>query len=346
MPKTDKPAKKYKIATLGSHSALQILKGARDEGFETVLVAEKGKSRPYRSYGVADKIITIPTFNDIMSLEQELVKENVILVPHGSLFNAIGMLELEKLSVKYFGNKRILPWEESRLQQRKWLKKAGLTLPKIYEAAEDIDGPAIVKFNGAGGGKGYFLASNADEFKLKIAPHHARKYLIQEYIVGAPLYVHYFYSPLTNELEVMSMDKRYETNVDSIGRISAKDQLDLNLETSYNIMGNMPIVVRESLLSEIFDMGDRVIEASQKLEPQGLIGPFCLEMVVTPELEFFVFEISARIVAGTNPYVNGSPYTDLRYKEPMSTGRRIAREIKTAIATNQLDKVLVNGNAK
>ncbi len=82
------------------------------------------------------------------------------------------------------------------------------------------------------------------------------------------------------------------------------------------------------------------MDISKQLEPQGLFGPFCLEMIVTPDLEFYVFEISARIVAGTNPYINGSPYTDLRYDEPMSTGRRIAREIKTAIEQDKLDMVI------
>jgi 5-formaminoimidazole-4-carboxamide-1-(beta)-D-ribofuranosyl 5'-monophosphate synthetase len=87
-------------------------------------------------------------------------------------------------------------------------------------------------------------------------------------------------------------------------------------------------------------MGERVVKVSQKLEPDGLFGPFCLETIVTPDLEFYVFEISARIVAGTNPYVGGSPYADLRYDEPMSTGRRIAREIKLAIEQDKLKKVL------
>ena len=72
-------------------------------------------------------------------------------------------------------------------------------------------------------------------------------------------------------------------------------------------------------------MGEKVVEASKKFDGIGLFGPFCLEMIITPDLEFYVFEISARIVAGTNPYINGSPYTDLRYDVPMSTGRRIAR---------------------
>jgi len=342
-PQSGRKFMKHKIVTLGSHSALQILKGARDEGFETILICEKGKSRPYRSFKLGDTIVEVDSFRDMIGLQDMLVEQNAIMVPHGSLFNALNIDSLNDFKVLYFGNKNILPWEENRQMQRQWLKKAGLTLPKIYDVPEHIDGPVIIKFYGAGGGKGYFLASSPDEFELKIAPFAKRKHIIQEYVVGAPIYIHYFYSPITDELEVMSMDKRYETNVDSIGRITAKDQLDLNLESSYNIMGNMPLVVRESLLNQIFDMGERVIEASKKLEPSGLIGPFCLETIVTPELEFYVFEISARIVAGTNPYINGSPYSDLRYSEPMSTGRRLAREIRMAIEQDKLEELLVNG---
>ena len=87
-------------------------------------------------------------------------------------------------------------------------------------------------------------------------------------------------------------------------------------------------------------MGEDTVKESQKICPPGLFGPFCLECVITPETEIVTFEISARIVAGTNPYVNGSPYTYLKYDEPMSTGRRIAREIKEAIKSDKLNKVL------
>ena len=51
-------------------------------------------------------------------------------------------------------------------------------------------------------------------------------------------------------------------------------------------------------------------------------------------------EISARIVAGTNLFIDGSPYSYLNYDEPMSTGRRIAREIKNALLSNSLELVL------
>jgi len=87
-------------------------------------------------------------------------------------------------------------------------------------------------------------------------------------------------------------------------------------------------------------MGEEVVNQSKKLAPPGLFGPFCLETILTPEEEIFVFEISARIVAGTNPYIEGSPYTALKYNVPMSTGRRIALEIKNAIKTNQMKKIL------
>jgi 5-formaminoimidazole-4-carboxamide-1-(beta)-D-ribofuranosyl 5'-monophosphate synthetase len=139
----------------------------------------------------------------------------------------------------------------------------------------------------------------------------------------------------------MGFDKRYESNVDSLGRISARDQMVLpKLDPSYVIVGNLPMVVRESLLPQIFEMGENVVKVAQEICPPGLFGPFCLETVITPETDIVVFEISARIVAGTNPYVHGSPYTWLKYNEPMSNGRRIAREIKQAIKHNQMDKVL------
>ena len=51
-------------------------------------------------------------------------------------------------------------------------------------------------------------------------------------------------------------------------------------------------------------------------------------------------QVSARIVAGTNLFIDGSPYSYLNYSEPMSTGRRIAREIKNALLTNNLRLVL------
>jgi 5-formaminoimidazole-4-carboxamide-1-(beta)-D-ribofuranosyl 5'-monophosphate synthetase len=334
--------KKYKIATLGSHSALQILKGAKDEGFESVLIGIKGRTEPYTSFRVADKVYEIEKFKDFFELEEELIKQNCILIVHGSFVEFLGTENVEKIRVPHYGNSNILKWESDRNMEREWLLGANLNLPRIFKTPEDIDRPVIIKFHGAGGGKGYFLANSAREFYEKFERYEDedRDFVIQEYIVGVPVYAHYFYSRLNDELEIMSFDKRYESNADSIGRIKAKDQLTVGIQTSYTITGNIPIVVRESMLPRFFEMGKNVIRESKILEKGGLYGPFCLECIIDNHLEFYVFEISARIVAGTNPYVSGSPYTDLRYDVPMSTGRRIARDIKEAIAADNLDAVL------
>lgn len=334
--------KNYKIATIGSHSALQILKGAHDEGFKTIAICIKGREKPYKQFRVADEIISIKSYNEIMKIQNELIEKNSIFIPHASLIAYLGIDAVEKFKVPYYGNKNILRYEANRKIEREWLKNSKLKVPKIFDSPKDIDRLVIVKFHGAKGGKGYFLAKNERDFKQKIKLHPGDEdYVIQEYIIGVPMFMHYFYSPLTDELEVMGFDKRYESNVDSLGRITARDQMALpKVDPSYVIVGNIPIVVRESFLPRIMEMGEDVIKESRKIVKGGLWGPFCLESIMTPEEEIYVFEISARIVAGTNPYVNGSPYTWLKYNEPMSTGRRIAREIKMAIRKGQLNKIL------
>ncbi|KKP36518.1 5-formaminoimidazole-4-carboxamide-1-(beta)-D-ribofuranosyl 5'-monophosphate synthetase [Candidatus Peregrinibacteria bacterium RIFOXYC2_FULL_33_13] len=333
--------KDYAIATIGSHSALQILKGAKDEGIKTICICKKGAEKIYKQFNVADELIVLDNFDNFEKLEDELISKNAIIIPHGSFISYLGTNRVQNLRVMHFGTKEILEWESNRNMERVWLKKAGLRLPKIFNTPDEIDTKVIIKFHGASGGFGYFIAHTAEEFYERIKGYKGKEdYVIQEYIIGVPLYLHYFYSPLTDEVEIMSFDKRYESNADSIGRIAAKDQLDVDLKTSYTVTGNMPLVVRESLLPEILEMGENVVRTSKELVKGGLFGPFCLETILDPNLNFYVFEISARIVAGTNPFINGTPYTWVRYNEPMSTGRRIAREIKNAIMSDRVEEVL------
>ncbi|MCX6767203.1 MAG: formate--phosphoribosylaminoimidazolecarboxamide ligase [Candidatus Micrarchaeota archaeon] len=341
MAKT-KAGGKLCVATLGSHSALQILKGAKDEGFETVCVTTPNRTKLYSAYKFIDEVMEIPSFKEFDSVEDELARRNAVVVPHGSFVEYLGMEANKKMRTKYFGNKHILDWETDREKQRKWLSMAGLRLPKQIHDAADIQGPTIVKLYGAKGGKGYFFVKNKREFDENIKKLPAgEKISIQEYIIGVPLYIHYFYSPLDKKLEIMSMDIRYESNVDSLGRIPSKHQWGFDVEPSYVVVGNKPVVLRESMLAEAFSMAERTIKASQKVcPPRGLFGPFCLETVITPKMEFYVIEISARIVAGTNLFINGSPYADLLYNEPMSTGRRVAREIRNAEKQGRLDEIL------
>jgi 5-formaminoimidazole-4-carboxamide-1-(beta)-D-ribofuranosyl 5'-monophosphate synthetase len=62
--------------------------------------------------------------------------------------------------------------------------------------------------------------------------------------------------------------------------------------------------------------------------------------VVTESLKIYCFEISARIVAGTNVGISTSPYAYLKHGSEMYMGRRIAKEIKEALQENSLEKIV------
>ena len=339
------------VATIGSHTALQILKGARDEGFKNLVICKKGTEEVYRQFGVADELLTVENFTQVLETEfqEGLIKRNAILIPHGSFVEYLSPARIEnELKVPIFGNRAVLNWESDREKEREWLVRADLRLPREFKSPAEIDLLVIVKFPGAKGGKGYFLAGSPEEFERKIRKMKLRgkeKFTLQEYVIGTRFYPHYFYSPLTERLELLSIDIRYESNIDGLARLSSLLE-DLHPVLSFVVTGNLPVVVRESLLQQVLGMGLRVVKASQELFSPGLTGPFCIETVCTEDLEFVAFEISARIVAGTNLYINGSPYSQLLYHEPMSTGRRISREIKNALKQGQqgqqgsLDKII------
>ncbi len=330
----------YTIATLGSHSALQILKGAHDEGFKTLAIANRDTEKLYRSFRFIDEVIGVDSYAQFTGLLPELEKRKCIIVPHGSFVAYLSLEEHKRMTIPYFGNKAVLDWEASRELQRDWLTQANIRMPKQFKTGADIDRPVIVKMYGAQGGKGYMFIRNAKDFEQRTA-HLKEEYTIQEYIIGVPLYIHYFYSPLDDRLEIMSMDRRYETNVDSLGRIPAAAQEGMDVSPSYVVVGNSPISLRESMLAEALRMGEDVVKVSKEIcGPKGLFGAFCIETIITPDMQYYIMEISARIVAGTNLFIDGSPYSYLNYSEPMSTGRRIARELKNALLTNNLSAVL------
>ncbi len=333
--------KQYAIATLGSHSALQILKGAKDEGFRTLLFVTKERTGFYRRFPFIDEVISIDSFKKFPDIERKFEKKNIVLIPHGSFVAYLGMEGNKKIRIPYFGNKKVLDWESNRLKQSLWMEKARIPKPTVYENEQEAEYPVIVKSFGAAGGSGYIFAANKTDFQKKISLMKDKKYIIQQYIVGVPLYIHYFYSPLTKQLEILGMDRRYETNTDALGRIPFEYQKNMDIDPSYVVVGNSPLILRESMLPEAYEMGEQVVAASKKIiDSRGLFGPFCLETVITPDQKFHIIEISCRIVAGTSLFQQGSPYSVLLYDEPMSMGRRIAREIKLGVEQNNLKQIL------
>ena len=344
---TNYDKKNLTIATVCSHSSLQIFNGARKEGFKTLGIAIGEKKKFYDAFplGRPDEFFIVKNYKDILKHTDELQEKNAIVIPHGSFVEYLGADNFLKLDLPTFGNRNVLMWESDRDKERIWLEGAGLTMPREIKDPRDIDNPVIVKYHGAKGGKDFFIAKTYGEFKKRLKK--GRSFTIQEFVMGTRYYLHYFYSPIQDtayklsmgSLQLLSMDRRDETTIDEVQRLGSIAELEeLGIHPTFVVTGNIPIVIRESLLPKVFKMGETVVEKSLKLF-DGIIGSFCLETVVTEDLEFKVFEISARIVAGTNPYSFGSPYSEF-IQPDLSTGRRIAQEIKYAAKKNQLDKIL------
>ncbi len=339
------------IAVIGSHSALQILKGARDEGLGTVLLCLRGREGLYSRYGLTDRTVSIDAVEDLLKneVQAQISEGGSMLVPHGTLISGGKLEEFEKgFRPRVFGNRFIFRWEFDRSLKDRILKEAGIAVPRVFGPGERIDRPVIVKLPGAEGGRGYFIARGAKDLEEKLEQVSRRGLLkkgevervfVQEYVMGVTMYPHFFYSPLRGEVELLGCDRRYESSVDGLGRITAKDQLEINPVPTFRVMGNIPIVLRESLLMDVFEAGEGFVKAAKRLVPPGMIGPFCLEMICDEDGKLFTFEFSGRIVAGTNLYVGGSPYSDLIYDVPMSMGRRIALEIRRASDTDQMGKI-------
>ena len=337
------------IATLGSHCALQVLKGAKDEGFKTILICEKKRERLYRRFKFIDKLILVDSFLEISESKCEslLEENNSILIPHGTLIAQMKQEQIESIQTPIFGNKHILGWESDRVLKEQLMKEAKFDVPKSISSPKEIKSLIIAKRHGAAGGKGYFLASSEEEYNKKrdilikqgLISGDSDLYL-QEYSSGVLDYLQFFYSPLEKEIEFFGVDKRHESDIDGLARIPAENQLKSNDIPSFNVIANSPLVLRESLLDNVYTMGENFVKASANLVPPGMNGPFCIEGVYDQDTQFKVFEFSARIVAGTNMYPNGSPYTTFMYNEPMSMGRRIAREIKKAEEQNKIDIIV------
>ena len=334
------------VATICSHSSLQIFHGAKQEGLKTLGICLGKPPRHYDAFPLArpDEFLCLDNYLDLLDMTDELLSKNVVVVPHGSFVQYMRPENFIKMGIPTFGNRDVLEWESDRSKEREWLTSAGLTMPALIEQPEDINRPVLVKYDGARGGRGFFIAKDVNDFKMGI--EFDQKYTIQEYILGTRYYLHYFYSPIgtggfnlsKGNLELLSMDRRDESNIDEMYKLGSQEELKKHrIYPSFVVTGNIPVVIRESLLPKVFEMGEAVVERSLDLFG-GMMGPFCLETIVTDKLEFVVFEISSRIVAGTNPFITGSPYSDF-VSPNLSTGRRIAQEIKQAAEKDQLKEI-------
>ena len=358
----------HTISTLGSHSALDVCEGAKREGYKTLVVAQKGREKTYlgpyktriragREVGVVDELLLLSSFKDMVGKESQdfLKKRDCIFVPNRSFAVYVGYDAIEKdFTVPVFGNKFLLRAEERDAQKSQYhlMKKAGIRMPKQFRSPRDIDRLSIVKVSEAERTyeRAFFLARNYSEYmersreliKIgKISSMQLEKAKIEEYIVGAQFNLNFFYSPIHNELELLGIDMRRQTNMDGYLRMPADVQLELLKvrQPSTIEIGHVACTLRESLLEQVFELGERFVRATQGEYKKGLIGPFALQGAFVEEgkEEFVCFDVSLRMPG--SPGTRFTPYSGYLFRESVSFGRRIAMEIKEAEKQKRIDEI-------
>jgi 5-formaminoimidazole-4-carboxamide-1-(beta)-D-ribofuranosyl 5'-monophosphate synthetase len=340
------------LAVLGSHSALEIMDGAKDEGLRTVCVCQKGRELPYlRFKRLADEIILVDKFSNLVFKENQdkLRENNAIMVPHRAFTAYLGYDSIEnELLLPILGNRNLFRAEERNYEKNQYflLEQAQIVHPKIYKNYSDINGLAIIKIQEASRKleRAFFVVSSVQDYleksqnKIKekvITNEDLESSVIEEFVVGTYFNFNFFSSPLTPETEFLGIERRLQTNLNDLNAIPARQQLEFDIEVRHIEIGHTPASIRESMLEKIFELGDKFSETVRKEYPPGIIGPFSLQSIVTPELEIVVYDVSLR-VPGNPIMATTSPYTKYSYGQTFGIGRRIAMEVNKALSENKL----------
>ena len=88
MQKIVKSYSDIRIGVLGSHSALEVMDGAKDENLNTIVFCQKGRETPYQRFGrIADEIMILKKFKDVASAanQKKLRDTGTLIIPHRSL---------------------------------------------------------------------------------------------------------------------------------------------------------------------------------------------------------------------------------------------------------------------
>jgi 5-formaminoimidazole-4-carboxamide-1-(beta)-D-ribofuranosyl 5'-monophosphate synthetase len=352
----DYDLKNVTVGTIGSHSALEIMDGAKDENLKTICICQKGREQPYRRFKrLADEIILLDKFSDILYAEnQEKLRQfNTIMVAHRAFTAYLGYDNIENdLKVPVFGNRLLLRAEERTAPKNQYylLEQADIRHPKIYHKASEIDGPVMIKVQEARRKleRAFFIASSYEDYEKKskqkieqglVTKQDLDRATIEEYVPGTYFNLNFFVSPLTDETEFLGIERRLQTNIHDIVSLSARQQMEIDVQIQNIEVGHTPASIRESLLEKVFEMGDRIAVAARKEYPPGIIGPISLQSIVTVDLDFVVYDVSLR-VPGNPIMATTSPYTKYYYGYTMGVGRRTAMEIKKAIWQRKLPDIV------
>ncbi|MDI6826720.1 MAG: DUF1297 domain-containing protein [Candidatus Aenigmarchaeota archaeon] len=252
--------------------------------------------------------------------------------------------------------------------------------------------------------RGFIFAANSEDLERKVGEeikmgHVSLETLsearVEEYVPGPHANFNFFYSPLNAKEnwgdtekyyaefygmsiedarkclanEFLSIDERRETTHDGTLRLPADVQMKVDWNRTpypltFEVTAHCDISLRESLLKDVHKTANAFLLATQKIEPPGIIGAWCLQTMVTwtkitgisgvnlglydvPEgSDVYMHlpvtqDVALRHGGGTNTHMGiGGKYANVKYNRRMSMGDRIALELKRAKDRKILEEIV------
>ena len=350
---------------------LAVCKKGREKTYDKYYKSRDGK-------GCIDETILVDEFADIVNedIQKELRKRNTIFIHNRYFwvyFKDFDLVE-KQFNVPIYGNRVLVKLEERDQPNNQYelLEKAGIRIPKIIRkgnsgfTAEQTrkalndhfnakGGPLLIKVNEAirGYERAFFTIVKTEDFfsmskdmidKGLIVQKDLDNAVIEEFVIGAQVNFNFFYSNLTDELELMGTDTRRQTGLDGFLRLDATIQTKL-IESGYKPKmietGHIACTVKESILEKAFAAGEKFVSTLKEEVAPGMIGPFALQGAVSAEHgkeEIVIFDVSMRIPG--SPGTPFTPYSGYLYGQSISYGQRIAMEINDAIKAGKLQEIV------
>ncbi len=362
---------KLTLASIGSHSALEVAYGARAQGVRNLVITAKGREQTYTRYyrrqespvprGCVDEVLELASFPDILKpeVQEQLLARNAVFLANRSfevyLHQKHSYDEIERgMRVPFFGNRYLLRAEERDEPGNQYalMREAGIRHPLQFDSPDAIDRLVMVKAPHAKVSfeRAFFLVSSPAEFRetgsklirdgmlTEAGLHDA---VIEEYALGPSINLNFFYSPMLGELELSGTDTRRQTNLEGFRNVppsvfEALKAVPMRLEEA----GHIAATLTESTLEKAFEMGERFVAAARKANAPGVIGPFALQCIITagPPKEFVFYDVSLRIPG--SPGTRYTPYSGYRWGRDVSVGERIAMELVMARDAGRLADIL------
>ncbi len=350
------------IGVIGSHSAEEVGIAAKSNGFETVVVCERGRERLYTHYNahLFDNVILVDRFRDMIDsrVQRQLSDLNTLWIPNRSFTAYLGydMIENE-FRVPIYGNRRLLRIEERGTPRDQYwlLEQAGVRTPKRL-TRDQIDRLVIVKVQQKKRPleRAFFYAKDPEDFDRQakdlierdvISESGLEHATIEEFVIAPRFNANfqaYAMSDRWGDIDLVGFDDRIQTGLSGLLNLPAQEQLKIPVQVMNEEVGHQGVTMRESKKPLVYEAAEKFVEAVRIHFPPKMIGLFALQGALTEQNEFVVFDVSPRVpgapcVGPTSPEMRR---LSLKFKREIYSPLDLCMiDIETATRERRLDEI-------